>query len=73
MQSFIHRKNLENYRKQLADPKVEITRVQLKLLLAEEEAKEPAARPGGGTRSDAGCFLRSAHMTRETARKMTNK
>ena len=43
MQSFIHRKNLENYRKQLADTKDEATRVQLKALLAEEEAKEPAA------------------------------
>jgi len=43
MQSFIHRKNLENYRKQLAEAKDQATRIQLALLLAEEEAKEPAA------------------------------
>jgi hypothetical protein len=43
MQSFIHRKNLENYRKQLADTQDEATRAQLEVLLAEEEAKEPAA------------------------------
>ncbi len=43
MQSFIHRKNLENYRKQLSETKDQATRVQLALLLAEEEAKEPAA------------------------------
>lgn len=43
MQSFIHRKNLENYRKQLAETKDQATRVQLAVLLAEEEAKEPAA------------------------------
>ena len=43
MQSFIHRKNLENYRKQLAETKDQAPRVQLALLLAEEEAKEPAA------------------------------
>lgn len=64
MQSFIHRKNLENYRKQLAETKDQATRVQLALLLAEEEAKEPAASRRG-TRSDAGSFPRSAHMTRE--------
>lgn len=43
MQSFIRRKNLENYRKQLAETKDQATRVQLAVLLAEEEAKEPAA------------------------------
>lgn len=43
MQSFIHRKNLENYRKQLAVTTDEATRVQLKVLLAEEEARERAA------------------------------
>lgn len=43
MQSFIHRKNLENYRKQLAETKDQATRAQLAVLLAEEEAKEPAA------------------------------
>lgn len=43
MQSFIHRKNLENYRKQLAEAKDQATRIQIAVLLAEEEAKEPAA------------------------------
>lgn len=43
MQSFIHRKNLEHYRKQLADTQDEAMRAQLEVLLAEEEAKEPAA------------------------------
>ncbi|MDP3241175.1 MAG: hypothetical protein Q8M69_12175 [Reyranella sp.] len=43
MQSFIHRKNLENYRKQLANTQDEATRAQLEVLLAEEEEKEPAA------------------------------
>jgi len=43
MQSFIHRKNLENYRKQLAEGIDQATRVQLALLLAEEETREPSA------------------------------
>lgn len=43
MRSFIHRKNLENYRQQLAETKDPATRAQLELLLPEEEAKEPAA------------------------------
>jgi hypothetical protein len=72
MQSVIHRKNPENYRRQLAETKDQATRVQPALLLAEEEAKSQR-RPGGGTRSDAGSFLRSAHMTRETHREMTSR
>ena len=43
MQSFIHRKNLENFRRQIAETKDEAERSQLQKLLAEEEAKEPAA------------------------------
>jgi hypothetical protein len=42
MQSFIHRKNLENFRARLAESKGEAERKQLRKLLAEEEAKEPA-------------------------------
>ncbi len=42
MQSFIHRKNLENFRKQLAETNDAAMRVQLETLLSEEEAKEPA-------------------------------
>ena len=43
MQSFIHRKNLENYRKKLAETNDEAMWVQLEILLSEEEAKESAA------------------------------
>ena len=42
MRSFIHRKNLENFRKQLAETSDDATRLQLERLLSEEEAKEPA-------------------------------
>jgi len=42
MQSFIHRKNLETFRKQLAETNDAAMRVQLETLLSEEEAKEPA-------------------------------
>lgn len=45
MRSFIHRKNLEIFRKQLADSQDEPERRQLRQLLAEEEAKEPPAAP----------------------------
>ena len=41
MQSFIHRKNLENYRKLLAETSDAAERQQLLKLLAEEEAKDP--------------------------------
>jgi hypothetical protein len=41
MQSFIHRKNLEIFRKRLAEAQDESERSQLRKLLAEEEAKEP--------------------------------
>ena len=41
MQNFIHRKNLEHYRKLLAETSDEADREQLLKLLAEEEAKEP--------------------------------
>lgn len=42
MQSFIHRKNVENYRKQPAETKCEAERNQIRKLSAEKEAKEPA-------------------------------
>ncbi|MDI1283594.1 MAG: hypothetical protein PSV46_04295 [Reyranella sp.] len=45
MQSFIRRKNLENYRRQIAETNDDARRVQLEKLLSEEEANEPAA-PG---------------------------
>ncbi|MDP1961996.1 MAG: hypothetical protein Q8K93_07330 [Reyranella sp.] len=45
MQSFIHRKNLENYRSLLAKTLDEAERKQLLKLLAEEEAKEPRPKP----------------------------
>ncbi|MGZ3338245.1 MAG: hypothetical protein ACXU9B_00590 [Reyranella sp.] len=41
MQEFIHRKNLDHYRRLLADEPDEAQRVLLLQLLAEEEAKEP--------------------------------
>jgi len=41
MQSFIHRKNLEIFRKRLAEAQDESERSQFRKLLAEEEAKEP--------------------------------
>ena len=41
MQNFIHRRNLEHYRKLLADTPDEAQRLQLLRLLAEEEAKDP--------------------------------
>jgi hypothetical protein len=40
MQEFIHRKNLEMYRRLLAETKDEEQRRQLETLLAEEVAKE---------------------------------
>ena len=43
MQSFIHRKNLENYRKQLAEANDDTMRLRLEKLLAEEEANPPRA------------------------------
>ena len=45
MQSFIHRKNLEIFRKRLAESQDEPERRQLRKLLAEEEAKEPQPAP----------------------------
>jgi hypothetical protein len=41
MQSFIRRKNLENYRKLLAETSDVAERQKLLKLLAEEEAKDP--------------------------------
>ena len=40
MDSFVHRQNLKNFRKQLAVTKDEKQRIVLAKLLAEEEAKE---------------------------------
>ncbi len=45
MDKFIHRHNLERYRKQLAETKDEAQRrVLMKLVAEEEEAKRPVSR-----------------------------
>ena len=41
MQSFIHRKNLENYRRQIAETPNDAKRLLLEKLLSEEVAKGP--------------------------------
>ena len=41
MDKFVHRQNLDNFRKQLANTTDPAQRIQLLKLLAEEEAKEP--------------------------------
>jgi hypothetical protein len=41
MQQFVHRKNVENYKRRLAQPLELAERAMLLALLAEEEAKEP--------------------------------
>ena len=49
MDKFLHRHNLENFRKQLAEAKDDAQRQTLLQLLAEEEAKEirtPIERQG---------------------------
>ena len=43
MQSFIHRKNLANYRRQIAETSDDGRRLLLEKLLSEEEANEPPA------------------------------
>lgn len=43
MDKFLHRHNLENFRKQLAEAKDDAQRQTLLQLLAEEEAKESPA------------------------------
>jgi len=43
MDKFLHRHNLENFRKQLAETKDDAQRETLLQLLAEEEAKESPA------------------------------
>jgi len=48
MERFIHRKNIEHYRKLLAETTDEAQRQQLLKLLAEEERKEPPSVPGDG-------------------------
>lgn len=45
MQNFIHRKNLENFRKRLAETRDKAEREQILKLLAEEEAKTLPAKP----------------------------
>lgn len=42
MRSFIHRKNLENYRRQIAETPDDEKRRLLEKLLSEEEANEPS-------------------------------
>ena len=49
MQEFIHRKNIENYRKQLECKLEASERKLIASLLAEEEAKESPARSGDET------------------------
>jgi hypothetical protein len=51
LERFIHRQNIEHYRKLLAETKDEAQRRQLVKLLAEEEAREPAASQNGGGKS----------------------
>lgn len=48
MERFIHRKNIEHYRKLLAETTDEAQRQQLLKLLAEEERREPRSPPGDG-------------------------
>ena len=43
MQSFIHRKNLENFRKLLTETTDEVRRKQIQTLLREEQAKDLSA------------------------------
>jgi bacterioferritin (cytochrome b1) len=50
MERFVHRQNLERFRKQLAEAKDEKTREMLAKLLADEEAKDaPAQRDKHGS------------------------
>jgi hypothetical protein len=51
MDQFIHRQNLQNYRKLLAETTDETQRAQLLKLLSEEEAKDPSAPQKGGEKS----------------------
>lgn len=48
MERFVHRKNLEHYRKLLAETTDEAQRQRLMKLLAEEERKEPRSPAGDG-------------------------
>jgi hypothetical protein len=51
MERFIHRQNIEHYRKLLAQTTDEAQRCMLLKLLAEEEAKDPPASANGATKS----------------------
>jgi hypothetical protein len=51
MESFVHRQNIEHYRKLLAETTDEVQRRLLLKLLAEEEAKDLSASPNGGPKS----------------------
>ena len=51
MKRFVHARNLELFRRQLAEAKDEGTRQTLVRLLAEEEAKEPR-QPKEGQRKE---------------------
>ena len=44
MEQFIHRQNIEHYRRLLSETEDETRRQQIAKLLAEEEAKEPSER-----------------------------
>jgi hypothetical protein len=54
MERFVHRQNIEHYRKLLAETTDEAQRRQLLKLLAEEEAKDPSAPQNGGAKSPPG-------------------
>jgi hypothetical protein len=47
MEGFVHRQNLEHYRKLLAETTDEAQRRMLLKLIAEEDAKEPSRRKAG--------------------------
>jgi hypothetical protein len=51
MERFVHRQNIEHYRKLLAETTDEVRRRQVLKLLAEEEAKDLSARPNDGGKS----------------------
>ena len=53
MQSFIHRKNLENFRKLLSETTDEVVRRQVEKLLHRRKSEGASTQPGGGTTTSA--------------------
>ena len=51
MERFVHRQNIEHFRKLLAETTDEVQRRLLLKLLAEEEAKDLSASQNGGPKS----------------------